>query len=506
MNRKMHLKLGSVCAVSAMILLSGCGKDVSNSTGWNNNDPKNGGFEVQPYGEQETGPGLILVEGGRFTMGQNEQDVMYDWDSKPRTMSVSSFYMDETEIRNIDWREYVYWLSRVFGQSYPEVIKKALPDTLAWRDELAYNEEYVDWYYRHPAYNEYPVVGVNWLQATDYCIWRTDRVNEMIMIREGILKVNPNQQDDDNFNTEAYLTGQYVGEVKGDLVNLDPNTGGFRKVVREDGIILPKYRLPTEAEWEYAAIGLIGNTIDERIIDRRIYPWNGHWVRNKDDKWQGEMMANVMRAKGDMMGVASKLNDAADITAPVRSFWPNDYGLYHMAGNVSEWVMDVYRPLSLEDNNEFRAFRGNVFKTFQEDASEPDVLAEKDSLGRMVYRDVDVEKDNLAQRRNYKRSNNIDFLDGDFTSSVYFTDEGYKDATKQNKLMYENAAPAVTGHSLMSQRTRVYKGGSWKDRTYWMVPGTRRYLDEDQSTDCIGFRCAMHRVGSPVAFGGENGK
>jgi gliding motility-associated lipoprotein GldJ len=319
------------------------------------------------------------------------------------------------------------------------------------------------------------------------------------------LKVNPNQQDDDNFNTDAYLLNQYVGEVKGDLVSLDPNGGGFRKVVREDGILLPRYRLPTESEWEYAAIGLVGNTIDERIIDRRIYPWNGHWVRNKDDQWQGEMMANVMRAKGDMMGVASKLNDSYDITAPVRSFWPNDYGLYHMAGNVSEWVMDVYRPLTAEDVNEFRAFRGNVFKTYKEDDSDPEQYAVKDSLGRMVYREVDAAKDNLAERRNYKKAGNIDYLDGEFTSSVFFADEGYKDPSKDNKLMYEAANPTSTGHSLLSNRTRVYKGGSWKDRTFWMGPGTRRFLNEDQSTDCIGFRCAMHRVGSQVQFGGDKG-
>jgi len=500
---KMKLFKSGVMAVSAIALLSSCGKEVSNTTGWNYNDSKNGGFEVQPYGEQETGPGLIFVEGGAFTMGQTEQDVMYEQDNMPRNVTVSSFYMDETEITNLDWREYVYWLLRVFGQSLPEVPKKALPDTLQWRDELAYNEEYVEWYFRHPAYASYPVVGVNWLQATDYCIWRTDRVNEMIMIREGILKVNPNQQDDDNFNTDAYLLNQYVGDVKGDLVNLDPNTGGFRKVVREDGILLPRYRLPTEAEWEYAAIGLIGNTIDERIIDRRIFPWNGHWVRNKDDQWQGEMMANIMRAKGDMMGVASKLNDSYDITAPVRSFWPNDYGLYHMAGNVSEWVMDVYRPLSAEDVNEFRSFRGNVFKTYAEDNADPEQYAVKDSLGRMVYREVEAEKDNLGDRRNYKKANNIDYLDGEFTSSVYFADEGYKEPAKQNSLMYENNyGENITkqGHSMVSQRTRVYKGGSWKDRTYWMGPGTRRYLSEDQSTDHIGFRCAMHRVGSQVQF------
>lgn len=484
----------STAVLGMALLFSSCAKDISNSTGWTVNDPKNGGFEVTPYFEQETGPGLILVEGGRFTMGSVEQDVMYKWDNVPRTMSVSSFYMDETEIRNVDWREYEYWLRRVFSMSYPEVVIRALPDTLVWRDELAYNEPYVELYYRHPAYQDYPVVGISWLQATDYCIWRTDRVNEYILIREGVLKLNPNQTDEDNFNYDAYIKGQYEGLVKDLLIDLNPNNE-LRKVRTEDGILLPRYRLPTEAEWEFAAIGLIGNTIDERIIDRRIYPWNGHWVRNKDDNWQGEFMANTMRAKGDMMGVAGKLNDAADVTASVRSYWPNDYGLYQMAGNVSEWVMDVYRPLSLEDMNEFRAFRGNVFETYAKD--EDGYLQIKDSLGRMVMRNVseDNAEDDLGNRRNYKKSDNISFLDGEFSSSVHFKNEAFKEESKKNKLMYETAV-----HSLLSDRARVYKGGSWKDRIYWMAPGARRFLDERQSTDYIGFRCAMHRVGSPRAF------
>jgi gliding motility-associated lipoprotein GldJ len=486
-------KFGVFMAIG-IFLLTSCRKEVSNSTGWTVNNPRNGGFEVVPYFEQETGPGLILVEGGRFTMGSIEQDVVHQWNNVPRTQSVSSFYMDETEIRNIDWREYVYWLERVYGSDYPQVSVNALPDTLSWRDELAFTKPYVELYYRHPAYSEYPVVGVTWLQASDYCVWRTDRVNEYILIREGILKVNPNQVNEDNFNLDTYLKGQYEGLVKDEMIDLNPNNE-YRKVRIEDGILLPRYRLPTESEWEFAAIGLIGNTIDERILDRRIYPWNGHWVRNKDDNWQGEMMANIMRAKGDNMGVASRLNDAADITAPVRSYWPNDYGLYQMAGNVSEWVMDVYRPLTLEDGNEFRSFRGNVYETYAKDADGFNL--EKDSLGKMQMRPVDIKnpEDELEKRRNYKKSQNIDVLDGEFSSSVYYDDPGMAEPAKANRLMYETSK-----YSLQSNRTRVYKGGNWKDRVFWMAPGTRRFLDEDQDQDNLGFRCAMHRVGKPTTW------
>ena len=204
----------SFSLVAVALIFSSCGKEKSSVTGWNYNDPKNGGFEVVPYDEQETGPGLVLVEGGTFTMGRTEQDITLDWNNIPRRATVSSFYMDETEVANVHYLEYLYWITRVFGADYPEVYKRALPDTLVWRDKLAYNEPLVELYFRHPSYQQYPVVGINWLQANDFCAWRTDRVNEQILIREGILRINPNQINEDNFNTDAYLASQYEGLVK----------------------------------------------------------------------------------------------------------------------------------------------------------------------------------------------------------------------------------------------------------------------------------------------------
>ncbi|MGZ4082766.1 MAG: gliding motility lipoprotein GldJ, partial [Bacteroidia bacterium] len=97
---------------------------------------------------------------------------------------------------------------------YPEVFFKALPDTLVWREKLAYNEPYVDYYLRHPAYRDYPVVGVSWLQANDFCTWRTDRVNEFILIREGLLDHVPNPSDQDYFSTDAYLAKKMARPVK----------------------------------------------------------------------------------------------------------------------------------------------------------------------------------------------------------------------------------------------------------------------------------------------------
>jgi len=489
-------KNGFILVIALSMFLFACQQQRSGVTGWGYNDPNNGGFQKVPFLEQETGPNLVLVEGGTFVFGRVEQDVMYDWDNLPRRTTVSSFYLDETEITNFHWLEYLYWLQRVYYADYPIVYKKALPDTLVWRSELGYNEPYVDYYLRHPAYRDYPVVGVDWLQCNDFCSWRTDRVNEFILIREGILEHYVNQINEDNFNTDAYLYGQYESGKRIDgIPDLNPNRE-FRNVRMEDGILLPKFRLPTEAEWEYAAYGLIGNTIGERILERRLWPWGGHALRNPSEKYIGMFLANYKRGRGDNMGISGRLNDNADVTAPVYTYWPNDYGLYNMAGNVSEWFMDVYRPISHEDRDDFRPFRGNVYKTLQRD--EDDYVVEKDSLGKLVKRPVTLEEN--LDRRNYRRSDNINFEDGDYASSIAgWQDEAEIDPddfkTKESHRMYDYS---VT--SMINDDARVYKGGSWKDRAYYMNPGTRRFLDQRQETDYIGFRCAMDRVGSPVGF------
>jgi gliding motility-associated lipoprotein GldJ len=468
-------------------IMSSCTKQKSATTGWEYNNPKNGGFSVADFAGQLNGPGLVLVQGGTFTMGSNYDNPMYDWDNVPRRITIKTFYLDETEVSNLDYLEYLYWVNRVFGTDYPEVYRKALPDTLVWRDRLAYNEPMTELYFRHPAYHYYPVVGINWLQASDYCAWRTDRVNEMLLVDRGILDLDPDQLNENNFNTEAYLAGQYEGLVNKNIQDLNPNGTGERKVRMEDGILLPRYRLPTEAEWEFAAIGQIGNTVYERIIDRRIYPWNSHVLRTGDKNYYGSYMGNFRRGKGDYAGVAGDLNDGAIGPAMVGSFWPNDYGLFNMSGNVAEWVADVYRPLSYEDVADLNPYRGNVFKRKVRDSE--GLISEKDEFGKLQYEDIPVE--DVVDRRNYRKSNNINYLDGDFQSTVNSEDWVKQSEDSNSSTMYDFSTT-----TMINDHARVYKGGSWKDNSFYMMPATRRYLDENIGTDYIGFRCAMDRVGS----------
>lgn len=472
------------------LMVASCGRknDRSSTTNWKYNDQKWGGFEKLDYEGQATGPNLVLVEGGTFTQGLTDQDVTFEWNNVPRRVTVPTFYMDETEVANIDYREYLYWVENTWGATYPEVWRRALPDTLVWREELAYNEPFVENYFRHPAYDDYPVVGVNWLQAGEYCKWRTDRVNEMILIERGILENTPDQKNENNFNTEAYLVGQYEGTVRKNLP--DRRTGGERPVRQEDGILLPIYRLPTEAEWEYAALSLVGNQAaskDELITDRRIYSWDGNTVRyQKRNRYQGKILANFKRSAGDYAGMAGALNDNAFSPAPVRSNWPNDYGLYNMAGNVNEWTADLYRPLTSTDlvdadNMDLSPYRGNKFMTKVMDP-ETGAPVTKDSLGRLNYELMDTTS--TALRDNYKRPEVYNYLDGDIESEV---DYKYGIST------------------LISDKARVIKGGSWADRAWWLSPGARRFLEEDKASRAVGFRCAMTRVGSPTGNDAPSG-
>jgi gliding motility-associated lipoprotein GldJ len=492
-----------VILLSSAVLITSCGKvnlfkkkpAQSDVTGWNYNDKNMGGYQVAKSKDQATGPGLVFVQGGTFTMGQTEEDVMGDWSNIPRRVTVPSFYIDRTEVANVHYREYIHWLNRIFpaddDPNNRKIVDAALPDTLVWRSELSYNEPLVEYYFRHPGFNDYPVVGVSWKQAHDFCLWRSDRVNEGILMQKGFIAKQgiQGQQQENNFTSKSYLLGLYQaqpGKPKKNDKLISPMGTPRTTVSMEDGIMQPDYRLPFEAEWEYAAYGLInqnprpsakeGKRGEELQSNKQVYPWtqnmNSSGLRDtKHGSWQGQFLANFKRGSGDNAGVAGGLNDRAIYTAPVQSFYPNGFGVYNMAGNVSEWVADVFRPLTSLDADDVSPFRGNKFMKLYKNANGE---AEIDSTGRVKMEAVtDAES---KGRRNYQRGNVINYLDGDTTSQATY---GYGITT------------------LVSDKSRVYKGGSWNDRAYWLSPGTRRHMEEDQASSMVGFRCAMDRMGSP---------
>lgn len=387
---------GMPAVACGLALLSACGSstpdavnpgDISTATGLEYNE--DGGFAVNDFNGQPMGPNLVFIQGGRTTLGTYEEDILNSRDNLERTVTVASFYMDETEVANIHWLEYLHYIKL---DSSREFYESALPDTTVWARELAFNDPYVEHYLRYPGFRYHPVVGVTWIQANDYCKWRTAVVNQKLAEEAGLEDI--------------------------------PETSGGR-IPLETGVVLPDYRLPTEAEWEYAAQALIGTQwLDENQTHKRLYPWDGHSLRNPYGKEMGYFLANFKRGRGDYAGIAGKLNDGAMITDYIYEYPPNDFGLYNMAGNVNEWVQDVYRPLSFQEFDDLNPVRR----------------------------------------------------------------DGYLDPADQ----YD----AANYNSMITDRVRVFKGGSWKDVAYWLSPGTRRYLEEDSATATIGFRCAMISAGA----------
>ncbi len=518
-------------------------KDSSRATGWKMN-AKEGGFQYNPKSqEQETGPGLVFVEGGTFTMGRVQDDPMHDWNNSPNQQHVQSFYMDETEVTNLMYLEYLDWLKKVFppaDENYRRIYEGAVPDTLVWRNRLGFNEVMTNNYLRHPAYAEYPVVGVSWVQAVEFSNWRTDRVNEAALETAGVTSRNAryDAKPGETFNTETYLNAPTLayggndsitrGGKKSEAIAKRSKDSTNLYIQRKDGILQPAYRLPTEAEWEYAALGLVGLRNYNVYRGKKKYPWEGQYTRSGKRRSRGDQLANFKQGDGDYGGIAGWSDDGADITAQVKSYEPNDFGLYDMAGNVAEWVADVYRPIVDDEFNDFNYYRGNVYtkNAIGEDGKVKVVTMDSivyDTLsnGKIIARNlpgeilqVPIDENETYLRTNFSESDNRDYRDGDKSSSRYYQSfaDDESESSDGTKRMYNSPIQKVYADSagtldrqydkssnrttLVNNEVRVYKGGSWRDRDYWLDPAQRRYFPQDMATDYIGFRCAMSRVGS----------
>ena len=338
----------------AAVILAGCGK-FGKSKGMPDDGQLHG---VAPAGRYilPKPPGMVYIPPGTFHMGPSDEDVNYTFTARNKQVSISGFWMDATEITNNEYRQFTNYVrdsiaaklmgyvkqgtdgneyideakmktikwddkatlekidaiivtpdNRIFGKKEIDptklvyhsetfdyaaaagnkdpnvprsnfIIKKDIPiypDTLVWVRDFAYsyNEPMAKQYYNHPAFGNYPVVGVNWKQASAFCEWRTQTLNSYLIRKKRSAETN--------------------------------------------------FRLPTEAQWEYAARGGRSQTP---------YPWGGPYLRNR----KGCLLANFKPGRGNYP------EDGGFYTVRADAYWPNDFGLYCMAGNVAEWTSSLY--------------------------------------------------------------------------------------------------------------------------------------------------------------------
>jgi len=271
MNRKTVLFGSALLLLASMLLLSAKTED------------KKKGFDAKTLEKS-----LCYIPIGSYMFEDSSR--ISDYKIKEKMVSLSAFYMCNHTVTNEEYGIFLADLKTTDPSSYI----KMLPDTLVWRTKTSFMEDFVKYYFRHPSYQDYPVVGISHEQAEEYCKW---------------------------------LTRRYIKDPK----------RKFKNVV---------FRLPNLYQWDWAASGGLAMAR---------FPWGGPYVRN----YKGQAMANFRFVPDQCIkkvadtgkfeidysvmydGVAGDLNDAADITAPVISYWPNGYGLYNMAGNVEQYIDEI---------------------------------------------------------------------------------------------------------------------------------------------------------------------
>lgn len=513
-------------------------KKFTSTTGWKSNDPKGWFFNGKNV-KVKAWPNMVYIEGGSFTMGIVKDDVMHDWNNSPRRMQVKSFFIGETEVTNYEYREYLTWLKVVFPPEetqYKYIYEGAVPDTQVFNNKLSQNNFDNDTYLFAPEFSYYPVVGISWLQANNYCDWLTDRANEKALMQKGVLSKDYYVNEDYNYGSKYFDLESYKNNdsnVKEAIdttklakqMNIKNTNNRVQKAnqATRAGEVAP-FRLPTEVEWEYAALALPG---DREYNEYQGKPVVQNELRGKKGRDRGQYMANYKVGRGDYSGIGGFGNDGADITSDVRRYQSNQFGIYGMDGNVAEWTSDVYRPIIDDEANDFNYFRGNVFQTTIDNGQggftkyEDDIEYDTLNNGKLAYKALPgkYKKEVIEDNTNFRDGDRMSWLNPKFNEEdptgasnvdslgnviagsgvVSKTDSDTREMYNSpvRKFYVDEKGRVIlekddkTRTTEISDEVRVVKGGSWKDPIYWLDPGQRRFMNQAEATGWVGFRVAQ---------------
>ncbi len=363
------------------------------------------------------------------------------WTDSNRTFLDSLYYHGNVRYysgrQQLDTRKLIY----KYFDGRDTIIIPVYPDTTIWVTEFryAYNDPFTRVYFSHPAYHNYPVIGVSWQQANAYCHWKTERLKE--------------------------------NWAKNKIKNIP------KKI---------KYRLPTEIEWEYSAYGYNLQSLKENIDNKRIYPWVGFSLLDKNGKY----LANFGNIKDqNMIGIKYYGEDGGDYTTQVKLYPSNPNKIYDMAGNVAEWTSDIPERRSLIINSYF-IYRGRVFK------DEKAMIEQNryyDSLDSVINKAIDsfritaadslpsaIEK--IVALDNYIGERGIDIPYG--LTWWGSNDRKWIEQFAANEL---HDAKVLAAHPNL----RIIKGGSWATGPAYMLCSSREVFPENKCSSRIGFRLVL---------------
>ncbi|MBI3235730.1 MAG: SUMF1/EgtB/PvdO family nonheme iron enzyme [Bacteroidetes bacterium] len=322
-----------------------------------------------------------------------------DMEFIPGNAAIPTFFIGKSEETNLNYLIYLNWMEHVFGKENQGFITLFEPRISDKDTGLNFNDPVLRPQLRNPAFAYYPVTGLSWMQVQEYLEWKTDRLNESILIQNQIISYNPNNEYlENNFNTEAYLSGQcsYIpinrnkltNYEKFDILCLSPNSG---KSLYTDKYpyLFTQYRLPTEEEWEYAA----SESFQNHDLKNDKAPFGTNFFLFKYSQMSNQKDQNYWLTKYILNAQTIEPKDMNSFMG-AGSYNHSTKGIYNMASGVREWLMDTF-------TNEVRHYtslkeiytkNGFVYAKQKMLKNEDNNFITKMKTGELAYKLVGIDK------------------------------------------------------------------------------------------------------------------